>query len=62
MTPTRYMTTDQCAAYLGRTVKAVQCLVQKGHIPHFKVGRRVQFDRERIDRWMGQYARRGAQL
>jgi excisionase family DNA binding protein len=48
----RYLTTPTCATYIGRTVAAVRGLVKRGQIPCVRVGRRVQFDKERIDRWM----------
>lgn len=57
--PGRYMDVAECASYLGRSVKAVYCLVAEGKIPYAKVGRRVQFDRVKLDGWMGRHARRG---
>lgn len=58
----RYMSVATCATYIGRTPKAVRNLVDRSQIPYLKVGRRVQFDRERIDNWMGRHTRRGAGL
>lgn len=60
--PTRYMDAHQCASYIGRTLKALYCLVERGHIPHSRPGRKLQFDPERIDAWMGRHARRGKLL
>lgn len=53
----RYLTIEQCAAYIGRTAKAVRSLVYRAEIPHIKQGNRLSFDRERIDRWMLKHAR-----
>jgi excisionase family DNA binding protein len=61
-TESRYMNVEQCAAYIGRTPRAVYHLVENGQIPHARPGRRLQFDREKIDRWMARHARRGAWL
>lgn len=53
LTDTRYLTTTTAAAYLGRTEAAIRGLVRRGEIPCVRIGRRVQFDKERLDRWMG---------
>lgn len=58
----RYMNVEECATYVGRSREAVRMLVKRRQIPHLLVGRRVQFDRERIDRWINRHSRRGAQL
>lgn len=55
----RYLTVDTCAAYLGRTPKAVRRLVERGELPCIRVGRRVQFDRDKIDSWMSRHTVRG---
>lgn len=60
--PRHYLNVAQAAAYLGRTPKAIRMLVYRGEIPTIRVGRRVQFDRERLDRWMERHADRGALL
>lgn len=54
----RFFDVNACAAYICRSPEAVRHLVKRAEIPHFKVGRRVQFDRLKIDRWMAQTARR----
>lgn len=61
-TISRTMTVEECADYIRRTPEAVRTMVKRAHIPHMKIGRRVQFDREKIDRWMERHSRRGAQL
>jgi excisionase family DNA binding protein len=58
--PSKFMTMTQCAAHIGRTHKSVEHMVRKAQIPHIKIGRRVQFDREKIDRWIERHGRRGA--
>lgn len=60
--PGRYLDSVGCAAYIGRSVEAVRCLVKRGQIPHIKIGRKLQFDKERIDRWMDRHAHRGAMV
>lgn len=59
-TDARYFTVATVATYLGRTPKAIYRLLDRGEIPHIRIGRRVQFDRERIDRWMERHSKRGA--
>ena len=61
-TDTRYMDTATCAAYIGRSVQAVKQLVFKKQIPVIKVGHRLSFDKERIDKWMDRHAQRGAMV
>lgn len=58
----RYMNKAECASYINRTPTAVRRLVDRGNIPHIKIGRKIQFDRERIDRWMARHGKRGALL
>lgn len=45
-----YMTAIECAEYLRTTVKAVYSLVQRGTIPYHKLGSRLRFCREDLDR------------
>jgi excisionase family DNA binding protein len=56
----RYMTVKDCAAYLGRTVRAIEGLVRRDQIPVIRLGRRVQFDKDRIDRWMQNHSENGS--
>ena len=58
----RYMDVNECAEYVGRTAKAIRGLVRRREIPHIRVGRRVQFDREKIDRWVGWHSKRGVRF
>lgn len=62
MTETRYLTYEQCATYIGRTVRAVEGLVRRGQIPVIRLGARVQFDKEAVDRWMQRHSQRGASI
>jgi excisionase family DNA binding protein len=56
--PQRYIGVEECAAYIGRTEKAVRRLVAQRAIPHIRVDRRVTFDRQKIDRWMDRRSKR----
>lgn len=60
MTDCRYLTVPALATYIGRSEEAVRMLVKRGQIPTIRVGRRVQFDKEKIDRWMGRHSQRAA--
>jgi hypothetical protein len=49
----RYMDVKQCAAYIGRSEQALRGLLKRRQIrPLPGKGRRVQFDREKVDAWM----------
>jgi excisionase family DNA binding protein len=48
----RYFNTMEVADYLRRTRGAIGNLVLRRKIPHRKVGGRLLFDREEIDRWV----------
>ena len=54
----RYLDVAGAATYLGRTEHAIRHLVRQQAIPYIKKAGRVQFDRERLDRWMQAGARR----
>jgi excisionase family DNA binding protein len=58
----RYMGVSACAIYLGRSEKSVRRLVEKRQIPVSRIGRRLTFDRDRIDAWVGRHAQRGAMV
>ena len=58
----RYMDVNDCAIYIGRTPKAVRRLIDRAEIPAIRTGRKLQFDKEQIDRWMQRHAVRGKQL
>lgn len=59
MTPA-YTDVEGVAAMLGRTPKAIRMLVQRREIPHIRVGRKIQFRLETVERWMQQHRRNGA--
>lgn len=62
MTETRYLTVEQCAIYIGRTPDAVRMMAKRGQIPRLLVGRKLQFDKQKIDRWMERHSQRGASV
>jgi excisionase family DNA binding protein len=41
------------AEYLALTPKAVRHKVERGQLPHHRVGRRVLFDRAELREWVG---------
>ena len=47
------------ADYLATTERHVRALVERDAVPYFKVGRRVRFDVDDLDRWLHAH-RRGA--
>jgi len=47
-----YLTVQQAAEYLNRTEAAVRALIQRGCIPHRKVGGRICFLRDELDEWV----------
>lgn len=61
-TPGRWMDVKQCAAYIRRSVKAVYHLAESGTLPCTPQGRRLFFDKGKIDRWMERHARRGSMV
>jgi excisionase family DNA binding protein len=54
----KYMNAAECAAYLGRTEKAVRHMVDRLQIPNAKIGRRLVFDRDKLDRWIERHSHR----
>jgi excisionase family DNA binding protein len=48
----RLMSIPQAAEYLGRTVDAVENMIRNGKLPTVRGDRRVQLDREDLDRWI----------
>ena len=60
VTEPRYLDVPGCAAYLSMTEPAIRSLVQRGEIPHVKIGRRLRFDRTRLDTWVQKMTTRGA--
>jgi len=50
--PTRLLSIDQAAIYLGRSKTSVQHLVAQRRIPVVREGRRVFLDVRELDRWI----------
>jgi excisionase family DNA binding protein len=50
--PTEYLTANETALYLRRSVGAVHNLVYRKQVPAYKVGARLLFKKEEIDRWV----------
>jgi excisionase family DNA binding protein len=48
----RYLTVDAAAEYLSLTPKAVRRMIERGDIPHYRVGARLRFDVTDLDAWM----------
>ena len=48
----RLLTVKDAAAYLGRTVPALERLIFRKEIPVVRVGRRVRLDVKELDRWI----------
>lgn len=55
----RYMGLDAAATYLGVTPKALRHYVHRRTVPFSRIGRRLLFDRQALDRWI---ARRSLQV
>lgn len=46
------LTVDEVAEYLGISSEMVRLLVREKRIVHFRIGRRILFKREAIDKWI----------
>jgi excisionase family DNA binding protein len=46
------ITVKEAASYIGVSKDLVYQLVREGKLPHVKVGRRILFRKEVLDRWM----------
>jgi len=49
-----YLNVDQLASYIDSTPAGVRQMVYLKQVPYLKRGRRLLFDRLRIDRWLQQ--------
>lgn len=47
-----YLNATEVAAFLRMSKRNIYLLTQLKKIPHFKIGKRIVFDREEIDGWM----------
>lgn len=50
----RLLSIDQAAQYLGRTPKAVRCLIDKGEFPSVRPDGRIMLDVHDLDAWIDQ--------
>jgi len=48
----RLFSIDQTAVYLGRTPKAVRCLIDNGEFPHVRTDGRIMLDVRDLDQWI----------
>lgn len=48
---------DQCAEYLGVSVRHIRRLVAEGRIPYIKWGSKLHFDPDEIDAWVDEHRR-----
>jgi excisionase family DNA binding protein len=55
MNPRRYYTSQETADYLGISVDALRKRVERGEIPHHKLGRRTWFRIDDIDDLMNEH-------
>ena len=46
------LTVREVAAYLGVHDKTVYAWVERGSIPHYKIGGRVRFDIAQVQQWL----------
>ena len=50
--PRPLLTVEQAAEWLGMSPAAIRSMVQRRQVPYFKVGRRVRFDPDHVQRWL----------
>lgn len=48
----RLMSVKEAAMYLGRSEKAVRCLISNGSLPYVHADSRIQFDRLDLETWI----------
>jgi hypothetical protein len=53
----RLLSIDQAGIYLGRTPKAVRCLIDKGEFPSVRPDGRIMLDVHDLDAWIDQNKR-----
>nr|WP_240452175.1 helix-turn-helix domain-containing protein [Virgibacillus sp. YIM 98842] len=46
------LTTNEVAEYLGVSIDTIFKLVREKRIVHFRIGRRILFKKEAIDKWV----------
>lgn len=52
MEPRRYLSTEECAEFLGRSPGAIRNLVMRRAIPYRKPGGRLMFLRTELQAWV----------
>jgi len=50
-----FLTIQEVSEYLGIKKSTLYSKVEKGEIPHYKIGHLVRFRQEEIDAWMERY-------
>ena len=45
-------TVKEVAKYLNCSVSSVRALVRKKEIPHFRIGSKLNFNKEAVDNWI----------
>ena len=45
-------TISEVAEYLSLTVRAMRGLIERGRIPHYKIGRKLRFRMSEVDAWI----------
>ena len=53
ISPDEWLTTEEAAAYLKKTPKAIEKVVSRGEIPkHYLTERGILFSRKELDEWL----------
>ncbi len=46
------LTVKEVADYLSCSISTIRSLVRKGEIPYFRIGTKLNFNKEAIDNWV----------
>ncbi len=49
---TRLMKVDEAAEFLDISQKALRVMISRSEVPFFRIGRRIRFSRETLERWV----------
>ena len=52
-----FLTIDELSEYLNLKRSTLYSMVESGQLPHYRVGRRIRFKRNDLDRWMESHRR-----
>lgn len=55
--PERYWDKKQAAEFLSVSVRALETMVLRREIPHYRPGRRIRFDPDELAEWVRQERR-----